>query len=400
MSQHQSNTFISPQEAPYGHLSSLNGLDLHSLAASGQIPAQSLATLQAAGLSRSSAKSGIPMPLVDQRNLFSFDNSKLRFGEGQSQHIHSGKQMNLLHGIPTNMEPKQLVNLHQSAQSLRGMNVQVGGHVGHSSQQSSSILMQMAQPQGRGQIMNDSAGGQVQRLPTTTAGQSIMSNGISGGVLARNGVSENGRGTNYNQVTQTSSMLNFPLNHPPELLGNSFPLGSTPAISTLPSKGGFREDSRSEIKESTEFMPSYDIFNDLQQHKPNGWELSNIGLTFDAAPQHSTNLQSSINVAPSVLINQTYSSSQRSQNSSGTVTSKQIFSAGEGTDHGNGQNINQHLNNLGENSMRIKTERVPDTSFQPSIFSQQYGQDDLMSALLKQVCFLVPKLSINLSFID
>ncbi|KAK2645076.1 hypothetical protein Ddye_020271 [Dipteronia dyeriana] len=387
VSQHSCNSFISPQDASYGPLSPLNGLDLQTFAATGHIPAQSLATLQAAGLSRSTAKSGMPMPLVEQRNLFSFDNAKLRFGDGQPQHMNSGKQMNLLHGIPTNMEPKQLVNLHHSAQSLGGMNMQVSPHGGHNGQ-SSSILMQMSQPQARGQILNETTGGQVARLPTST-GQPILSNGIAGGVLARNGIVENGR-AGYNQVPQTSSMLNFPLNHAPELPGNSFPLGSSPGISAITSKGGFHEDANSDIKGSAGFIQSYDIFNDLQQHKPNGWELQNVGvgvgLTFDAS-QHSNSLRSNIDVAPSVLINQSYSSSQRNgQNSNATVTGKAIFSVGEGIEHrNNGQNVGQHMNNLlGDNSMRIKTERVPDTIFQPALFPQHFGQEDLMSALLKQ----------------
>ncbi|KAH9766055.1 Two-component response regulator ARR2 [Citrus sinensis] len=130
VSPHQGNSFISShsQEPPYGSLSSLSGLDFQTLAATGQIPAQSLATLQAAGLARSAAKPGLPMPLVDQRNIFSFDNQKLRFGEGQPQHMSSCKQMNLLHGIPTTMDSKQLLNLHHSAQSLRSLSMQASAH--------------------------------------------------------------------------------------------------------------------------------------------------------------------------------------------------------------------------------------------------------------------------------
>ncbi|KAH9766047.1 Two-component response regulator ARR2 [Citrus sinensis] len=147
VSPHQGNSFISShsQEPPYGSLSSLSGLDFQTLAATGQIPAQSLATLQAAGLARSAAKPGLPMPLVDQRNIFSFDNQKLRFGEGQPQHMSSCKQMNLLHGIPTTMDSKQLLNLHHSAQSLRSLSMQASAH-GNPSGQSSHLLMLMAQP--------------------------------------------------------------------------------------------------------------------------------------------------------------------------------------------------------------------------------------------------------------
>lgn len=388
VSQHQSTAFISPQEPPYGPLSSLNGLDIQALAATGQIPAQSLATLQAAGLGRSTAKPGLPMPLVDQRNLFSFDNQKIRFGEAQPQHMNSGKQMNLLHGIPTTMEPKQLVNLHHSAQSLGGLNMPVSAHGGQSSQ-SSSLLIQMTQPQARGQILNENTVGQVPRLPTSM-GQPILSNGVASGILVRNRIGENGRGTGYNSVSQTSSMLNFPLNPPAELPGNSFPLGSTPGISsgtsTLTNKGVFQQEVNSDIKGSGAFMPSYDIFNDLQQHKPQNWELQNVGLTFDAS-QHSNTLQGNVDVAPSVLVNQGYSSSQRSgQNSNASELGKAMFSVGEGSEHGNPQNVGQHLNNfLVDNSMRVKAERVSDTSCPPTVFPQHFGQEDLMSALLKQV---------------
>ncbi|GAY35779.1 hypothetical protein CUMW_018450, partial [Citrus unshiu] len=137
------NSFISShsQEPPYGSLSSLSGLDFQTLAATGQIPAQSLATLQAAGLARSAAKPGLPMPLVDQRNIFSFDNQKLRFGEGQPQHMSSGKQMNLLHGIPTTMDSKQLLNLHHSAQSLRSLSMQASAHGNPSGQMLDMILL-------------------------------------------------------------------------------------------------------------------------------------------------------------------------------------------------------------------------------------------------------------------
>lgn len=54
---------------------------------------------QSAVLARSNnTKSPISVPMMDQRNIFNFENPKL------------------LHGIPTNMEPKQFVGLQQSQQ--------------------------------------------------------------------------------------------------------------------------------------------------------------------------------------------------------------------------------------------------------------------------------------------
>ncbi|XP_059443370.1 two-component response regulator ARR2-like [Corylus avellana] len=383
VSQHQSglnNSFMSPQEAPFGPMSSLSGLDLQSLGVSCQLPAQSLATLQAAGLGRSTSKSGIQMPLVDQRNLFSFENPKLRFGEGQQQHLSNSKPINLLHGIPTTMEPKQLATLHQSAQSLGSLNMQVNAHGG----QSSSLLMQMAQPQSRGQILNESTGSHVPRHPSSI-GQPIMSNGIAGGVIGRNGISDNGRGTGYNQVPPTSSMLSFPMNHTTELTGNSFPLGSTPGISNVTSKGAFHEEVSSEMKGSTGLLPSYDIFNDLHQHKSQDWELQNVGLHFDAS-QNANPIQGNLEVSPSVLVHQGYSSSQRSgQNRNASSLGRGMFSGVDSTEQRNTQSGGQHLNNLLiDNSVRVKAERIPDASSQTTLFPEHFGQEDLMSALLKQ----------------
>lgn len=387
MSQHQSslnNSFISSPDATFSSMASLNGLDIQTLAVTGQLPAQSLATLQAAGLGRSSAKPGLPLPLVDQRNLFSFDSPKMRYGEGQQQHMSSSKPMNLLHGIPTTMEPKQLANLHQSAQSLGGVNLQVNAH----GAQNSSLLMQMAQTQSRGQILNETTGGHVPRLPSSM-GQPIVSNGIASGVLGRNGIADNGRGAGYNPVLQNSSLLNFPLNQTSELQGtNSFPIGSTSGLPSLTSKGGFPDEVNSEIKVSAGFVPSYDIFNDLNQHKSSEWDIQNVGMTFDAS-QHSNSMQGNLDVPSAVLVHQGFSSSQRNlQNRNESHLSKAMFSAGDDTDHGNVQNINQHINAfLGENSVRVKTERIPDAGSHTPFFPEQFGQEDLMSALLKQVSF-------------
>lgn len=381
VSQHQSNlsnSFISSQEASFGAMSSLNGIDLQTLAATGQLPAQSLATLQAAGLGRSTAKSGIPMPLVDQRNLFSFENPKLRFAEGQ-QHHSSGKPMNLLHGIPTTMEAKQLANLHQSAQSLGAVNMQVNPH----GVQNSSLYM-IGQPQSRGQIMNESTGTHVPRLPSSI-GQPMVSNGIPTGVIGRNGISDGGRGTGYNPVPQNSSMLNFPLNNTPELTGNSYTLGSTQGMSSLTPKGSFPEEVNSEIKRSGGFAPSYDIFNELQQHKSNDWNLQNVGLTFDAS-HHANSVHGSLD--SSGLVHQGLSSNQgNAQSRNSSNVGKPMFPMGASTDQGHMQNTSQHLSNnvIVDNTVRIKSERLSDAS-QNSFFHDQYGQDDLMSALLKQVC--------------
>ncbi|KAG4401319.1 hypothetical protein GLYMA_07G243300v4 [Glycine max] len=383
VSQHQNNmnnSFLSPQEATFGTISSINGIDLQTLAVAGQLPAQSLATLQAAGLGRPTGKAGVPMPLMDQRNLFSFENPRLRFGEGQQQHLSTSKPMNLLHGIPTNMEPKQLANLHQSTQSIGSLNMRVNA----SATQGSPLLMQMAQSQPRGQMLSENIGPRVPRLPSSL-GQPTVSNGISNGLLGRNGIAGNNRGPAYNPVPPSSSLLSFPMNQTSEMsVNNSFPLGSTPGISSITTKGSFQEEVTSGIKGSGGF-PSYDIFNELHHQKPHDWEITNPNLTYNAS-QHANPLQGNIDVTPSVLVHQGFSSTQQTgQSRDAALIGKAMFSMGEGLEQNNFQNASQNLNSLLlDNSIRVKAERIPDASSQTNLFPEHYGQEDLMSALLKQ----------------
>ncbi|KAK7246335.1 hypothetical protein RIF29_41201 [Crotalaria pallida] len=374
------NPFMSPQDATFG-ATSINGIDLQTLQAAGHLPAQSLAKLQAAGLVRPNAKAGVSMSLVEQRNLFSFADPRIRFGEGQLQHLNNNnKPMNLLHGIPTNMEPKQLANLHQPTQSIGNLNMRVNS----SSAPSNPLLMQIAQSQPRGQMLSENTGSHVTRLPSSLV-QPTLPNGISNGVLG-NGISGASNITpTFKTVQQNSSMVSFPMNQSSEMSVSSFPLGSTPRMSSIAAKGIFHEEASSGIKSSSGFVPSYDIFDELNHQKSHDWDLTNAGLTFDAS-QHANPLQGSIDVSPSVLVHQSFPSIQQTgQNRNPTSFGKGMFSVGEGMSQANLQNLGQHLNtHLVDYSVKVKAERIQDQSSQINLFPEQYGQEDLMSALLKQ----------------
>ncbi|XP_052191273.1 two-component response regulator ARR2-like [Diospyros lotus] len=380
VAQHQSglnSSFLAPQEAAFGSISSLNGIDLQALAAAGQLPAQSLATLQAAGLGRSTAKSGISLPLIDQRNLFSFEAPKVRFGEGQQPHLgNNNKPINLLHGIPTTMEPNQLANLHQSAQSFRGMNKQVSTH----GSQSSSLLVPMAQPHSRPQLLNDTNGNNLSRVPSAMV-QPTLSSGIPSGVLARNGLIDNARGALYSSASQAPSMVDFTINQNTDLPGNSFPLVNNSGMSAITSKGMLQEDISNEMKGSRGFAPGYDIFSELNQPKSQDWEFQSVGLTFDAS--QPGNIQGGLNVAPSVMVHQGFPSSQNSLPNRSSSIGKVMFSSGEDIGHVNPPNIGQQLDTLlADNASRVKAERA-EASGQNTLFSEPFGQEDLI-ALFKQ----------------
>ncbi|XP_058723534.1 two-component response regulator ARR2-like [Vicia villosa] len=274
VSQHQSNLnnpFMSPQESIFAS-TSLNGIDVQTLSPAGQLSNQSLAKLQAAG-------------------LFSSENSKLRFGEGHLQNMSSNKPMNFLHGIPTNMEPKQFANLHQSVQPFGSTNT-----VNASATPRGPWLMQMAQSQPRRQMLNENTNSHATRFPSSfvqPTGPIGVSNGFVGNVIA---------------------------------------------------------------------------------------DTSNITYAYNSVAQGN------VDASPSNLGHCSFSSIQHAgQNRDGSLIGKSLISTGDGMSQGNLQNVGQHLNTLlVENSSRVKSERIPNPSFGINPFSEQFGQEDLMSAFLNQ----------------
>lgn len=343
-----SNSFMGTQEASFGSMSSFNGLELQALAANSQIPAQSLATLQAAA-GRSTTKSTIS-PLVDQRNIFSFQSPNLQFVEGQQQLSNSSKQMNFLHGIPTNMEPKQLAGLHQTANSFGGM---MQGN------QSNSLMVPLTQ-QARAEIQNDTNCNFASRLPLSS-GKPILSNGIANGVLGRTGLIDNVQGPAYNQVTQfsgLSGMVDFSVSRCAEFSGNGFALGDNSGISPIPSKGVLQEEASMEMKVSRGEAATYDIFNDLHEPKSLDWNSSNTGLTFD--PSQHVNMSGNLDTSPSFLVQHGFQ------------------------DNRNMPIVGQQPNVHHTESFQVKAESFPDTSYQNTLLPGHYDQEDLMSAVLKQ----------------
>ncbi|KAI3683944.1 hypothetical protein L1987_84460 [Smallanthus sonchifolius] len=359
-------------DAGYGSISSLNGLDLQALAASGQLgqlPPQSLATLQAAALGRSNnAKSTISVPVIDQRNLFSFENPKSRYPEVQSQHLtsnNSSKQINLLPGIPTNMEPKQFVSLHQSGHhSFGGMNnlvlIQMGGQ---------SQVHVHSQNQTQSQAQSNVNTHNVLRQP-------VMSNEM----LTRGGVADMAPTAVYNpvvSVSQASSLVNFSMNHKTDSCGTSYPLGGSLGISSLPTaSSALQGDGNLDTKVSRKgIVPSYDIFNDLNQNRD--WGLPDVGLTFDQSPH---TIQSGLDGSNPLLHQHNRASGRDLGGHNRNLTSgKVVLPPGvETRTRHNGSNVGQPRN------VYVKTENDIDGSCHNTLYSEQYGQDDLLAAILKQ----------------
>ncbi|CAL9225601.1 unnamed protein product [Arabidopsis halleri] len=381
VSQHQGNmnhSFMTGQDQSFGPLSSLNGFDLQDLAFAGQLPAQSLAQFQAAGLGRPTlTKPGMSVsPLVDQRTIFNFENPKIRFGDGHGPTMNNGnKQMNLLNGVPTGMEPKQFAGSHMRVQQ------QITGVRPGQNVQSSGMMLPVADQLPRGGPSMLPSLGQQPILSSSVSRRSDL----TGAVAVRNSIPE----TNNRVLPTTHSVFN---NFPSDLPRNRFPLASAPGIS-VPVSASYQEevnssDARGGSSAATVATagfgnPSYDIFNDFpphQQHnnnisnKLNDWDLRNMGLVF------SSNQDAA---AATAAFSSSSSTQRKRRETDATVVAE------------HGQNIqppSRNLNHLNHvymdgGSVRVKSERVAETVTCPpanTLFQEQYNQEDLMSAFLKQ----------------
>ena len=119
-------------------------------------------------------------------------------------------------------------------------------------------------------MLSENTGPHLPRLPSSL-GQPSASNGTSNALMGRNGIAGSTRAPGYNPISQSSSMMNFPINQTTEMPISSFPLGSTPGISSITTKGSFQEEVTSGIKRAGGFVPNYDIFSELK--KPLDWEF-------------------------------------------------------------------------------------------------------------------------------
>ncbi|XP_010487556.1 PREDICTED: two-component response regulator ARR1-like [Camelina sativa] len=372
VSQHQgnlNNSFMTGQDASFAPLSTLNGFDLQALAVTGQLPAQSLAQLQAAGLGRPTmvSKSGLPVSsIVDERSIFSFDNSKTRFGEGLGHHHGQQQpqqqpQMNLLHGVPTGLQQQLPMGNRMSIQQ------QIAAvRAGHSVQNSGMLMQSL--PRGPPPMLTSSQ---------SSIRQPMLSNRIPerSGFSGRNNIPESSRVlptgyTNHLTTQHSSSSLAYN-NFQTELPVNSFPLASAPGLSAVPVRktNSYQEEVNS--SEAGFATPSYDMFTTRQ----NDWDLRSIGIAFDSHQDAESAAFSN---------SEAYSSSSMSRNNNTTVAATEHVRNHQQQPHPGMVPHHQVYADGNSGSVRVKSERVAADSAAMAFHEQYSNQEDLMSALLKQ----------------
>lgn len=346
------NSFMGPQNPVFGPVSPFSGVNIQGLASARQLQQQNLAAIQAAGLGRAATKTSVSLPLDDHRNIFNFENPRLN---------NNSKQIDLLYGIPTTMDSKQLASLQQSASTFGHMNM----HVHSPAIQNNPSMNQMVQLQQsrilglNGQSLNPAINGNhVSNLPANVV-QSVFSTAVPSTVLGRNEI-DNVQGPVHTSFSAPSNAVGLITEFP----SNSFSLLSNSGTSTLTSKGMF-QDMKSEIRGPRAFGPRPSVFNELNMNMTQDWGLQNAGSTFEP-PQHSNaNARGVLGISPSTLFQQGFSSNPK--NVQGQSKSPIVNSS------------------LPENSLRNEDERLCNTGFENGLFPEQYIQeDDLMSALLKQ----------------
>ncbi|XP_061349151.1 two-component response regulator ARR2-like [Gastrolobium bilobum] len=167
-----------------------------------------------------------------------------------------------------------------------------------------------------------------------------------------------------------------------QLMTQSQPRG-TSGTSSITKKGPFQQEGTSGMKGPDGF-PSYEILNELHHQKSHDLDATNPCLPY-VASQHA-NLQGYIDVSPSVLVQQGYSSSQQTgQSRDAALIGKNMLSLGECLKHDNLQNASQHLNELPVDdpiraTAEINLNAIPKTNLN----TEHNGEEDLMSAPLKQ----------------
>ncbi|KAF9604301.1 hypothetical protein IFM89_005627 [Coptis chinensis] len=396
VSQHQGGhtPFLCSQEANFGSMSSFDGLDLHALAVSSQLPPNSFATLQAGGLTRSAVNTGMGTPPMDQRNTFNLEASKVRFGASQPQNDND-KQVNLYHGLSTVIEPKQLPQLQQPVQSSSSMGLQVnGGATGfmslpaslgahtmaHNGTAHGNQMVQVAQNRSRGQFLNELSGGHPSGIPLSL-GQQMFSNELTGRVSGRNMPISNGRAAIYTLGSQASPVLDFQMNHNLELPAAGFPQGITAGVSSIQQTRMFQDRETLEVKGTRGFPTNYGIFNEQPQNKMQDWEIRNVNSNFEASsPVLASGRKSALN-------------------GNASISSSTIVSLGEENQVGTSESSVQLGNRPPlDSAFRVKCETFGDFNCDNTFIGKPFDQDDLMSAILKQFKSLSKTMSSVLMF--
>ncbi|XP_073029395.1 two-component response regulator ARR2-like [Primulina eburnea] len=338
------NSFMRTPDAAFAAISSFNGLNLQALAASNQLPRHCVIPIETPSLGRTATNPAMSAPTVDQRKIQSFKIPKMRFMEGPREPNSNVKQFNLLHGVPTNVDSKQLATLHQAAEFPYGnMNL----YIRSNANQNNLLLTQMVRPEPNAKISNETNdAGDIMNLLSVSQPQTIPNAAVLGG--------RDFRGPVYSSVSQPSTVVDFSSSHRTELPVNRFSPVTNSVVSTLSPKGILQEEVNSEAKGHQSFLPNYDIISEQNHHHGNqDWVMHNSGSTLEARQQ--PNFQVGVDISPTSLVHPGFSLSPK------CVQSKTGFSVADGME-------NQQCDN---NLLTVKSGKFGDIDLFPESIERE-----------------------------
>lgn len=425
---------------------SFDGFDLQSLAVSGQLPPQSFAALHSAP--RRVTNTGIGMSSVDQIGFFNSNAQMANASNIRPELMQqiNNKQTNFLSGPSTSMESRQLGQSQQLAQSYRNVGLQAsegassffklpssqrtsttftGGTVNANLSNSLVVqMMQQGQPfsisqqqnqmhinmpqqlQTRGQILNGIAVEHDSRL-STTMGHQILSNEISGHVSGGSGSNMNANTSLPGGYMNASSYVagshalyvDFPNRCMNESTGSCYPLSSSAGASSLTSTGMLQEamphvENDESLVNSTclkgekdfvpNYDPSYDLFSELHQNKNQEWKLQNVNVSYQSAQQLGSK-QSDMDFGSSLLAHQDSVATIKDGSKNKCTVRKEIFQVRTEIEHEKGECIAQRNSSiLVENCVSLKSEGIPDLSYEDTFFDNNIIQNELMNVVGKK----------------
>lgn len=416
--------FTSAQDATFRSVGTVDGFDLQALAVSGQLLPQNLSALSSG--SRRVTNTGLRMPVFDQMGF-------LNSGNASSTRSASVQQMNrglgYFSGFSNSIESRQLGQSHQLVEPYGNMCSQVGEEIsgllnlpspqttrsslpgGISNEQvNRSLIMQMSQqgqqfslsqqhenfhgqPFPRGQIFNG-IGGHDSRL-SSKFGYQMSPNDISSHIsgrtanIAQTPMPGNHISASYSSVPEALYANNIHDSCLTESAASHYPLASS--IGDTPTTGNVEALSNTSSLKGVTDLSNCNIYSELRQNKTQDWKLKTVNISYQSG-QNVAPKQNNADFGSSLVAHQDSIATVQDESSRNTCTvRKEILSVTTEIENEKIECVAQRNSTiLVENSIRLKSESMPDIKHQEVLYDNIIS-NDLMD-VGKQVSFLLEHL--------
>ncbi|CAL9781098.1 unnamed protein product [Musa acuminata subsp. burmannicoides] len=401
--------FTGAQDATFRSVGTVDGFDLQALAVSGQLLPQNLSALSSG--SRRVTNTGLRMPVFDQMGF-------LNSGNASSTRSASVQQMNrglgYFSGFSNSIESRQLGQSHQLVEPYGNMCSQVGEEISgllnlpspqttrsslpgaiSNEQVNRSLIMHMSQqgqqfslsqqhenfhgqPFPRGQIFNG-IGGHDSRL-SSKFGHQMSPNDISSHIsgrtanIAQTPMSGNHISASYSSVPQALYANNIHDSCLTESAASHYPLASS--IGDTPTTGNVEALSNTSSLKGVTDLSNCNIYSELRQNKTQDWKLKTVNISYQSG-QNLAPKQNNADFGSSLVAHQDSIATVQDESSRNTCTvRKEILSVTTEIENEKIECVAQRNSTiLVENSIRLKSESMPDIKHQEVLYDNIISND-------------------------